>query len=117
MRAKAPITGCVHIVARPGGAEEMLELLTRMAAEAAKDEGTEVWAIHRLGGGTESSSMSSSAMTRPSPSINATRRSTSSASSLPRRLSASFPWPGGSWVACTRWPDPGGVDHVAGVDQ
>jgi len=50
---KGPVAACVHIVARPGGGEAMLELLSRMAIEAAKDDGTEAWAIHRVRGGAE----------------------------------------------------------------
>jgi quinol monooxygenase YgiN len=52
-RPKKPIAAWVHVVARPGGAEAMFELLSRMSAEAAKDDGTEAWAIHRVRGGIE----------------------------------------------------------------
>lgn len=47
------IAACVRIVARPGGADAMLYLLTRMAALAAQDDGTEIWAVHRGRKGTE----------------------------------------------------------------
>lgn len=50
---KGLVAACVHVVARPGGGEAMLDLLTRMSVEAAKDDGTEVWSIQRLGGGVE----------------------------------------------------------------
>ena len=41
------IAACVRIVVKPDRSEEMLALLTRMAELAAKDEGTEIWAVHR----------------------------------------------------------------------
>lgn len=52
-RAENKIAGCVRIVARPGGAEELLDVLIRMSQEAAKDDGTEIWAVHRARGGEE----------------------------------------------------------------
>lgn len=41
------IAACVRIVAKPGRASDLLDLLTRMAEVAARDEGTEIWAVHR----------------------------------------------------------------------
>jgi quinol monooxygenase YgiN len=41
------IAACVRIVVRPERSDEMLDLLTRMAELAARDEGTEIWAVHR----------------------------------------------------------------------
>ena len=41
------IAACVRIVAKPGRSDDVLDLLTRMAELAARDEGTEIWAVHR----------------------------------------------------------------------
>jgi quinol monooxygenase YgiN len=40
--------GMVTMVAKPGRDEELLEVLTTMATIAAADEGTEVYAVHRV---------------------------------------------------------------------
>ncbi len=39
--------GVVKMVAKPGREDELLELLTAMAAIAVADDGTEVYAVHR----------------------------------------------------------------------
>ena len=41
------IAACVRIVVKPERSDDMLDLLTRMAELAARDEGTEIWAVHR----------------------------------------------------------------------
>jgi len=41
------IAACVRIVAKPERVSDVLDLLTRMAGLAARDEGTEIWAVHR----------------------------------------------------------------------
>lgn len=41
------IAACVRIVAKPGRSDDVLDLLTQMAELAARDEGTEIWAVHR----------------------------------------------------------------------
>jgi quinol monooxygenase YgiN len=46
------IAACVRIVVKPDRSEEMADLLTRMADLAARDEGTEIWAVHRGRKGT-----------------------------------------------------------------
>jgi quinol monooxygenase YgiN len=47
------IAACVRIVAKPGRSDDMLDLLTRMAELAARDDGTEIWAVHRGRRGSE----------------------------------------------------------------
>lgn len=49
---KGKIAACVRIVVDPGRTAEMLDLLTRMADLAARDDGTEIWAVHRGRRGT-----------------------------------------------------------------
>src|ERR1700751_4576399 len=41
------IAGSVRIVVKPELSDDMLHLLNRMAELAARDEGTEIWAVHR----------------------------------------------------------------------
>jgi len=41
------IAACVRIVVKPGLSDDLLDLLTRMAELAARDDGTEIWAVHR----------------------------------------------------------------------
>jgi len=41
------IAACVRIVVKPELSDDLLALLNRMAELAAKDEGTEIWAVHR----------------------------------------------------------------------
>ena len=41
------IAACVRIVAKPQRSGDVLDLLIRMAELAARDEGTEIWAVHR----------------------------------------------------------------------
>ena len=41
------LAACVRIVVKPERSDDMLDLLTRMAELAARDEGTEAWAVHR----------------------------------------------------------------------
>lgn len=41
------IAACVRIIVKPELSDDMLDLLNRMAGLAARDEGTEIWAVHR----------------------------------------------------------------------
>src|SRR5215510_9992868 len=41
------IAACVRIVVKPGLSDDLLDLLTRMAELAARDDGTGIWAVHR----------------------------------------------------------------------
>ena len=41
------IAACVRITVRPELSDDLLDLLNRMAELAARDEGTEIWAVHR----------------------------------------------------------------------
>ena len=41
------IAACVRIIVKPELSDDMLDLLNRMAELAARDEGTEIWAVHR----------------------------------------------------------------------
>jgi quinol monooxygenase YgiN len=45
--AEDPIAACVRLVAKPGRAGDLHDLLIQMAAVAARDEGTQIWAVHR----------------------------------------------------------------------
>ena len=46
-QAHEQIAACVRIVVKPGLSDDLLNLLTRMAGLAARDDGTEIWAVHR----------------------------------------------------------------------
>jgi quinol monooxygenase YgiN len=41
------IAACVRIIVQPELSDDLLDLLNRMAELAARDEGTEIWAVHR----------------------------------------------------------------------
>jgi quinol monooxygenase YgiN len=41
------IAACVRIVVKPELSDDLADLLTRMAELAARDDGTEIWAVHR----------------------------------------------------------------------
>ena len=69
------IAACVRIIVKPELSDDMLDLLNRIAELAARDEGTEIWAVHRGRKGSGSSSSTSFSGTgRPSSCTSATRR-------------------------------------------
>ena len=41
------IAACVRIVVKPELSDDLVDLLTRMGELAARDDGTEIWAVHR----------------------------------------------------------------------